>query len=72
MNNDVIFSFPLCPWGTQKDQCSAAGDMSPVIEADSIEQYGRGENVRIFVVEEEPGEDDLQRWLVWLRKQVCQ
>ena len=41
----------------KKNQCSAAGDLSPVIEADSIEQYGRRENVRIFGVEEEPGED---------------
>ena len=37
-------------------QCSAAGDLSPVIEADSIEQYGCRENVRIFGLEEEPGE----------------
>ena len=41
----------------KKNQCSAAGDLSPVIEADSIEQYGRRENVRIFGVVEEPGED---------------
>lgn len=41
----------------KKHQCSAPGDLSPVIEADSIEQYGRRENVRIFGVEEEPGED---------------
>ena len=27
------------------------------MEAESIEQYGRRENVRIFGVEEEPGED---------------
>ena len=32
-------------------------DLAPIIEADSIEQYGRGENVRIFGVQEEPGED---------------
>ena len=38
-------------------QCSAAGNLSPVIEADSIEQYQRRENLRIFGVEEEPGED---------------
>ena len=41
----------------KKIQCSAAGDQSPVIEADSIEQNGRRETVRIFGVEEEPGED---------------
>ena len=38
-------------------QCSAAEDLSSVIEADSIEQYGRRENVRNFGVEEEPGEE---------------
>ena len=38
-------------------QCSAAEDLFSVIEADSIEQYGSRENVRIFGVEEEPGED---------------
>ena len=32
-------------------------DRLPIIEADSIEQYGRRENVRIFGVQEEPGED---------------
>ena len=32
-------------------------DLAPIIEADSIEQYGRRENVRIFGVQEEPGED---------------
>ena len=41
----------------KKILCSAAGDLSPVIEADSMEQNGRRENVRIFGVEEEPGED---------------
>ena len=41
----------------KKNQSSAAGDLSPVIEADSIEQYGRRENVSILGVVEEPGED---------------
>ena len=41
----------------KKIHCSAAGEMSAVIEADSIEQYGRRENVRIFGVEEEQCED---------------
>ena len=38
-------------------QCSAPGDLSPVIDAYSIEQFGGRENVRIFDVGEEPGED---------------
>ena len=41
----------------KKIQCTAAGDLSHVIEADSIEQYGRREKVKIFDVEEEPGGD---------------
>ena len=45
----------------KKIQCSAAGDLSPVIEADCIEQYGRRENARIFGVEEEPGEDVFEK-----------
>ena len=32
-------------------------NLAPIIEADSIEQYGRRENVRFFGVQEEPGED---------------
>ena len=32
-------------------------DLISVIEADSIEQYGNKENVRIFGVDEEPGDD---------------
>ena len=48
----------------KKIKCSAAGDLSPVIEADSIAQYGCRENVRIFGVKEEPGEDVFARWLV--------
>ena len=43
----------------KKIRCSTAGDLSPVIEADSIEQNGRSENVRIFGVEEKPGGDVL-------------
>ena len=38
-------------------QCSAAGDLFPVKDADSSEQYGRRENVSISGVEEEPGEE---------------
>ena len=41
----------------KKNQNSAAGDLSPVIEADSIEQYGRREKFRIFGVVAESGED---------------
>ena len=52
----------------QKMKTSTMDDRSPIIEADSIEQYGRRENVRIFGVEEEPDEDSLPRWLVWLKK----
>ena len=45
----------------QKIQCSAAGDLSPAIEADSIDQFGRRENVRIFGVEGEQVEDVLAK-----------
>ena len=36
---------------------STVDDRSPIIEADSIEQYGRRKSVRIFGVEEEPDKD---------------
>ena len=39
----------------KKIQCSAARNQSPVIEADSVD--GRRENVRIFGLEAETGED---------------
>ena len=38
-------------------RCSAVEHLSPFKKADSIEHYGRRENVRIFVLDEEPGED---------------
>ena len=38
-------------------RASTVDDRSLIIEADSIEQCGRRENVRIFGVEEEPDED---------------
>ena len=41
----------------KKIQCSAAGELFPAFDVDSIEQYGRRENVKIFGVEEETGED---------------
>ena len=41
----------------EKKKTSAVDDRSPIIETDSIEQYGRRKNVRIFGVEEEPNED---------------
>ena len=43
--------------GTGKKRYSAVEDLSSVIEADSIEQYLRRENMRIFDVDEGPGED---------------
>ena len=41
----------------KKIQCSVAGDLSPVIEADSIEQNGRRGNERVICVEYGPGKD---------------
>ena len=43
--------------GLNKDSRCTTEDLAPIIEADSIEQYGRRENVRIFGVQEKPGED---------------
>ena len=45
----------------KKIHCSADGNLSLFIEADSLEQYWRRENVRIFDVEKEPGEDVLAK-----------
>ena len=56
----------------RKIQYSAAGNLSPVIEADSIEQYWRRKNVRIFGVKDPQARTSSHRWLVWRRKQVCQ
>ena len=46
----------------KKIQCSAAGDLSPVIEADSIEQYGRRENVKILAWRRNRAKTSLQGW----------
>ena len=43
--------------GLNKASRCTTEDLALIIEADSIEQYGRRENVRIFGVQEEPGED---------------
>ena len=51
--------FPMwflnCP-GIRKKRCSAVEDLSSVIDADSIEQNGRSENVRTFGAEEPVGD----------------
>ena len=41
----------------QKMRTSTVDDRSPIIQAESIEKYGRKENVRIFGVEEQSDED---------------
>ena len=57
-----IFARPfLCGFcafeGLNKASRCTTEDLAPIIEANSIEQYVRRENVRIFGVQEEPGED---------------
>ena len=47
----------FCDVEELQQKTSTVDDRSPIIEADSTEQYGRRENVRIFGVEEEPDED---------------
>ena len=47
----------ICSLESGKICCSAVEVLYSIIEADSIEQYGRGEIVRIFGVEEKPGHD---------------
>ena len=43
--------------GLSKASRGTMEDLAPFTEADSIEQYERRENLRIFGVQEEPGED---------------
>ena len=43
----------------ERKRCSAVGDLPSVIEAEGIEQYGHRENVRIFDVDKDQGEDVL-------------
>ena len=47
----------ICSLVSGKNCCSAVEVLYSILEADSIEQYGRGEIVRIFGMEEKPGDD---------------